>query len=139
MKWVILRGLTRQIGHWRDFQPLLEKSSEGVCALDLPGIGTEKNRSCPLTIKGNTEDLRERWLEDKNSKSETSEWGILGISMGGMIAMDWAHRYPHDFSRIVVINSSSSDSGSHIQRFSLFGWYHTLLSLMKRDPEASER
>jgi len=140
MKWIILRGLTREARHWRDFTSRLKVASDGVYPLDLPGIGTEKARSCPLTIKSNTEDLRERWLEIKKSSSNPDEeWGILGISMGGMIALDWAHRYPYDFKRLVVINSSSKDTGSNIQRFSLFGWFQAILGLMKRDHYQAEK
>ncbi len=140
MKWIILRGLTREARHWRDFTDRLKVASDDVLTLDLPGVGTEKHRSCPITIKGNTEDLRERWLEiKKNSQNPNEEWALLGISMGGMIALDWAHRYPYDFKRLVVINSSSKDTGASLQRFSLFGWYQTILSLTKKDHYLAEK
>lgn len=136
MKWVILRGLSREKRHWRSFYDLLKANSEDVLALDLPGVGTEKHKKCPLSIKANTEDLRERWLSIKN---DSEEWGLLGISMGGMIALDWAHRYPYDFKRIVVINSSSKDTGANLQRFSLYGWFQTLMSLSRKSHFDSEK
>ncbi|MEK6554461.1 MAG: alpha/beta hydrolase [Bdellovibrionota bacterium] len=141
MKWIILRGLSREARHWRDFTDRLKVASEDVYALDLPGFGTEKERSCPMTIKGNTEDLRERWLEIKkaNNANPDEEWGLLGISLGGMVALDWTHRYPYDFKRLVVINASSKDTGSNIQRFSLFAWFKSILALMKKDPYQAEK
>jgi pimeloyl-ACP methyl ester carboxylesterase len=122
LKWLILRGLVREIRHWGDFQPLLEKATSGVLALDLPGVGTEHKRTAPLTTRGTTEDIRERFLEKRGAATD-DEWGILGISLGGMIALDWVYRYPYDFKKIVVINSSSKDTGPVWQRLTAFGMY----------------
>ena len=136
MNWILLRGLSREARHWHDFTELMQQKAQGqILTLDLPGFGTEKNRNCPVTIKANTEDIRERWLQAKEN-FESTEWGLLGISMGGMIALDWAHRYPYDFKRLVVLNSSSKDTGGALQRFSLYGWFQTFMSLIKKGQHA---
>lgn len=110
MKWLLLRGLMREADHWGDFPKDLETQegvSEVVC-LDLPGVGTESSRIFIPSIKQAVEDLRSRFkihLKDRDDE----EWGILGISLGGMIAMQWVHDYPHDFKKIIVMNSSSKE------------------------------
>ena len=47
--WVLLRGLTREAGHWGSFPNQLRKALGGtpVLTLDLPGAGTR--RCCAST------------------------------------------------------------------------------------------
>ena len=109
MNWILIRGLMREADHWGDFPNKLNALSpeDRVICLDLPGVGTESERFFIPHIKQVMEDLRSRF----NSKGfEIGEdWGLLGISLGGMIAMQWAHDYPADFKKLVVINSSARD------------------------------
>lgn len=131
MNWILLRGLLREARHWYDFTECMKRSAQGeIVTLDLPGFGTQKDFNAPLTVKGNTEDLRKRWKTLKE-KDPQKKWGLLGISFGGMISLDWVNRYPHDFNRLVVINSSSKDTGSPTQRFSTYGLQQAFLSLLK--------
>jgi pimeloyl-ACP methyl ester carboxylesterase len=122
MNWFILRGLVREQRHWGKFQSvfqskLIKEHPDGkVFCLDAPGFGTELNRDSPLTIKGIVHDLRERWLVEKN-KDPNSNWGILAVSLGGMISMQWTHDYPDDFKRLVVVNSSVSGLSPIHKRF----------------------
>lgn len=111
MNWLLLRGLMREADHWGDFPKDLEaqKGVDRVVCLDLPGVGTESSRLFIPSIKQAVEDLRSRFKILQQDKGD-EEWGILGISLGGMIAMQWAHDYPHDFKKIVVMNSSSKES-----------------------------
>lgn len=135
MKWLLLRGLAREQKHWLGFAALLESQGDTVLSLDLPGVGTESAKKCPITISGNTDDIRERWL---NMKGPDEEWGVLGISMGGMVALDWAYRFPYDFNRIVVVNSSSKDTGPVWQRFTVYGMYQYIRTLTQKDPRKRE-
>ncbi len=108
MNWLLLRGLMREADHWGDFPKDLE-AQEGVdrvLCLDLPGVGTESSRIFIPSIKQAVEDLRSRLAIHMQDKGD-EEWGILGISLGGMVAMQWAHDYPNDFKKIVVMNSSA--------------------------------
>ncbi|OQW47957.1 MAG: hypothetical protein A4S09_14260 [Proteobacteria bacterium SG_bin7] len=134
--WLLIRGLAREAGHWGDFPRLLGNQvfSQSVVALDLPGIGTEKNRNTPLTIRENVEDLRLRW-QNKSSLP----WAVIGISMGGMIAMDWIFRYPGDFSAGVFINTSSRGTSTLFQRLRPQYIKRSIRSLMHRDIEEREK
>ena len=137
MRWLLLRGLARQKEHWLEFSTLMEENSDEVLMLDLPGFGDQSHASTPLTIRGHTDQLRERFIDLKGDKAD---WGILGISLGGMIALDWVSRYPRDFGKCVVINSSAKDLGPFWQRLTVYGLYRLLkgsltTSLEKREVE----
>jgi pimeloyl-[acyl-carrier protein] methyl ester esterase len=109
MNWLLLRGLMREADHWGEFSEQL-RSVPGVgrvICLDLPGIGTEQSKFFFPTVKQALEDLRSRFKNHEHDKNE--DWGILGVSLGAMIAMQWVHDYPEDFKKIVVMNSSSRD------------------------------
>ncbi len=112
MKWLILRGLVREQRHWHDFKNILEARLKSidpqaeVYALDMAGFGTEVNRISPKTISGIVEDVRDRWTKLK--KNEEEQWGILAVSLGGMVAAHWTSSYPGDFKKAVLINSSMS-------------------------------
>jgi len=104
--WVFLRGLTRESQHWGNFPEVFKKYSLGqVICLDLPGFGYNYHSSMPDSINKTTDFLRQQFLAMKIS----GNINLLGISLGGMIALNWASRYD-DFNKVVVINTSSSDS-----------------------------
>lgn len=112
MNWLILRGLIREKRHWGnfplDFEQALGSSDPKVRVhcLDFPGFGTESSRPSPFRMEGIVDDLRARWRALPSG--ESPEWGILAISLGGMVAMNWTSRYPQDFKRAVLINSSGA-------------------------------
>jgi pimeloyl-ACP methyl ester carboxylesterase len=112
MNWLILRGLVREQRHWGEFRGVFEKRLQQVdphsrvFTIDLPGFGTEVNRMSPKTIGEIVHDLRDRWSQLK--ESNPGEWGILAVSLGGMVAAHWASHHIEDFKKVVLINSSMS-------------------------------
>ncbi len=108
MNWLILRGLVREQRHWGEFAPqfeagLKEKDPQAkVFTLDFAGFGTESERFSPTTIDEIVDDLRARW----SALPASGEWFLLAVSLGGMVAMNWTSRYPEDFKKLVLINSS---------------------------------
>jgi pimeloyl-ACP methyl ester carboxylesterase len=135
MKWLILRGLTRDQRHWGAFPKTMSAAlGTEVVGIDAPGFGTEYHRQSPKTMSGITDDIRSRFTGFRGE----DEWSLLGISLGGMVTLDWCARYPEDFARAVIINSSASDSASLFDRFNpsaAFG----LISSAVRSPAAIER
>src|SRR4051794_2203226 len=105
MKWLLLRGLAREQRHWGRFPDVFAKTA-GVTTfcLDFPGTGTEHARPGPSSVRAIVEDLRQRWQALKGASDEP--WGILGISLGGMVSMQWAADHPEDFARVVIANTS---------------------------------
>jgi pimeloyl-ACP methyl ester carboxylesterase len=133
MNWVLLRGLGREKRHWLQFPQMLKGK---ILCLDLPGIGDEDAATAPLTIAAHTDFLRDRFFEKRKADGP---WGLLGISLGGMIALDWANRYPDDFQKLVLINTSTKDLSPLIQRLSVFSFYCLTRALAARDLRAREK
>ncbi|MGH3726036.1 MAG: alpha/beta fold hydrolase [Mycobacterium sp.] len=104
-RWLLLRGLSREQRHWEQFPRVFAESlGVQVECLDAPGFGTEAHRTSPATISAITDDIRSR-LDRGND-----DWSLLSISLGGMIGLDWCARYPGDFERAVIINSSTAST-----------------------------
>jgi pimeloyl-[acyl-carrier protein] methyl ester esterase len=110
---VLLRGLAREAAHWLDFPDQLQtqlKTQLGEnCQLhlvDFPGCGKYAQQTALTSIADMTEFARN---EITALKPETDSLYILGISMGGMVALDWAQRYPHTVRGLVLLNSSAGN------------------------------
>lgn len=136
MNWLILRGLVREQRHWGEFKGIFEteikKMNPGnrIVTLDFPGFGTEVRRLSPRSIHGIVEDLRTRW---EKLKSTGEEWGMLAISLGGMVSADWVSRFPSDFKKLVMINSSMSGISPIYHRMYPRNYPYVLKLLLSRD------
>ena len=99
--WVLLRGLGREAGHWDDFlEPFKEAfPDDRVLTPDLPGAGRNREATCPLTIGELTDAVRRDCAVD-------GPVHLFAISLGGMVALDWAQRYPNEVVGFVLVNSS---------------------------------
>lgn len=118
--WILLRGLARETGHFGEFTPLVrrEMPEATVVPLDFPGTGTRLSEATPKTIGELVERLRD---EAKAKVLPGKPLFVFGMSMGGMVAMEWADRYPAETSGIVVVASSASNVSQPLARFSLRG------------------
>lgn len=119
MNWLLLRGLARDKRHWMQFGEIFEERIPGnnVFMLDLPGMGDQSRRPSPTKVANITDDIRHRWQQ--LSHDHGGPWGILGVSLGGMVAMDWCHRHSYDFQRLVLVNSSSGGISHPLSRLQL--------------------
>ena len=103
-KWILLRGLMRSRFHWLDFSEQLKSqlNLDEVFCVELQGNGFLSQEETPADISDVI----------KNMKAQIpfshEDYGLLGISMGGMIATRWAQLYPDEVQALVLINSSSS-------------------------------
>ncbi|GAA3712921.1 alpha/beta hydrolase [Oceanisphaera sediminis] len=102
--WLLLRGLMREQRHWEGFPARLQHGfpADRVIPVDLPGFGREVHRPSPRRIPDITDWLRERWQAER----ARGPLKLLALSLGGMVALDWACRYPTELSAVVLINSS---------------------------------
>jgi len=118
MNWLLLRGLTREIRHWGAFPLAFAGRLPGVAVhcLDLPGVGTECRRNSPSTVAAVAKDVRYRWLA-LAERVPPREWAVLGISLGGMVALAWCSRHPGDFQRAVLVNTSAGGTSPPLHRF----------------------
>jgi pimeloyl-[acyl-carrier protein] methyl ester esterase len=119
MKWILLRGLTREARHWGEFPQILvdEQIAEAAYSIDAPGSGLKNDQISPFDITSYVKYMRPEFQMLR--RQHPGPWGILGISMGAMIAMKWMELYPQDFANGVLINTSASNFSSPLKRLSL--------------------
>lgn len=123
MNWLLLRGLVREQRHWREFKSIFaQKTGARIYTLDHPGIGTESGRDCPYNVPAIMRDDRERFANlQKEVLAQTgdSNWALCSISLGSMVALQWASEYSNDFSKIVITNTSVKTLCTSFERFTL--------------------
>ena len=128
-RWVLLRGLTREARHWGDFPRILTRALPGaqLYTPDLPGNGALCTQDSPLGVAAMVEALRARLL----AQGVVPPYHLLALSLGAMVALAWAARYPDEVAGAVLVNTS-------LRRFSPFyrrlrpANYAWLLRLMLR-------
>ena len=103
---VLLRGLIRSRHHWSHFPQLLNQrpSVHQVILPELAGNGERSLEATPATLHDMMEDLRQqtRQLLPEPPPKLT----LIAISMGGMIATEWASCYPQEIAELHLINTS---------------------------------
>lgn len=107
MHWILLRGLTREQGHWGDLPQRLAGAmpEHRFHTLDLPGTGTRYRDTSPWSIAG----IRQKVASA--AAHIPAPYGLIGLSMGGMVALDWAQAEPGGrIQRLVLINTSAGFS-----------------------------
>lgn len=125
MKIILLRGLAREAGHWLDFPAQLQKALGNGWQLeliDLPGCGQWHQQAACDSIATTTDAVRRQLASDEPVY-------LLGISMGAMVALDWAQRFPQQVRGLVLINSSAGDQPLH-WRLRPRAWPLLLLALL---------
>lgn len=139
MNWLLLRGLTREQRHWGTFPQELEAQLSGHKAfcLDLAGTGTELLRDSPWSIRGIQEDVRNRWLPLK--EKHPGDWFLFGISLGGMVSMDWVAEHAEDFKGVVLLNTSAANLSLPQTRLKSENFGPLLQVAMTRESFARER
>lgn len=101
--WVLLRGLTREARHWGSFPARLAAACPGATILtpDLPGSGQRHGQPSPPTVAGLLAAVRE-----EVAGAAAPPYHLLGLSLGGMLALEWAARQPREVAACVLINTS---------------------------------
>jgi pimeloyl-ACP methyl ester carboxylesterase len=102
--WILLRGLTRETRHWGRLPGLLQEAlgADQIVMLDLPGNGEFADLRAPQTVARMVDFVRRTALPG----GACAPYRVLAMSLGGMVAADWAQRYPGEIGRLVLINTS---------------------------------
>jgi len=102
--WILLRGLTREAAHWGAFAEAFERALPGarVVAQDLPGNGLLHRAVSPVTVRGMVERCRAELAE----RGLRPPFRVLAMSLGAMVATEWARVAPEDLAGCVLINTS---------------------------------
>jgi len=105
---LLLRGLARQHRHWGELpQQLAERLPCPVLTLDVPGCGDVYQQTPAANIRALRQQLQQLFLR-QYPQYQHSRLHLLAISLGGMLALDWAAHQPEQIASLVLINSSSA-------------------------------
>ena len=119
--WILVRGLCREPQHWGEFPEMLARLLRQRCAshllaprpvltLDLPGNGCLHEQESPATVPAMAEHLRAQVRQALAAQGlplgGQHPVCVLALSMGGMVALEWARRHPHEVGSLVLVNSS---------------------------------
>lgn len=106
-RWVLLRGLVRESAHWDDFPQRFAAGVPGAqCySVDFPGTGVHWQTLSPFSVAGIMEAARAEALACSQALSSAPLF-LLSVSLGAMVAIEWARRHPAELAGIVLINTS---------------------------------
>ncbi|OYY95844.1 MAG: alpha/beta hydrolase [Hydrogenophilales bacterium 28-61-23] len=138
--WVFLRGLTREARHWggfpEQFQAVFagELAESDILTPDLPGNGRLYAAPSPARVDAMMEACRSALRE----RGRAPPYHLLALSLGGMVAVAWATRYPDECRAVVLLSTSLRPYSPFFERLRPSA-YPTLLRLLVSSGEARER
>ncbi|MDX9842689.1 MAG: alpha/beta hydrolase [Aquabacterium sp.] len=103
--WILLRGLTREQAHWGDFPDLLRQalpSHTRILTPDLPGNGALWQSRSPCAVPDMVDHVRQALQE----AGHTPPYHVLAMSLGAMVTVDWALRYPEELAAAILLSTS---------------------------------
>lgn len=123
---VLIRGLLREARHWGEFTGNLQQQfpEASIMTPDIPGNGRLHQLISPDTIAGMTEALRQQVVINHPLR-------LIGLSMGGMIAIDWMTRYPNEVAAAVLINTSARPLSPFYHRLRWMIYPHVLKMIFR--------
>lgn len=136
--WVLLRGLARESRHWGEFPRLLQQAlpaGDEVLALDLPGNGSRWRERTPPSVEGLAEAARAEWQR----RGVSGPVVLVALSLGGMVALQWAMRHPAEVRGCVLVNSSLRGLAMPWQRLRPRALAELLCVALRGDAQARER
>ena len=136
---MLIRGLSRQQLHWGDFPEHLKMmSGSEVVFEDLPGFGLRHQEASPSRIEDIAEEVAPAIFSDKHLVA--GKINLVGISMGGMVALALAKKYPQKVASLTLINSSFKPYAKFYQRLQpkayagfLRAWFNPVMRYSERE------
>jgi pimeloyl-ACP methyl ester carboxylesterase len=122
-RWILLRGLGREAGHWAGFPQQLRAAFPGAAVLtpDLPGCGTRNDEVAPARVPALTQAVRAAVGGPRTGVAAPTTW-LLGLSLGAMVALDWARQHPDEIAGVVLVNGSSGGLSPFWRRLRPAAW-----------------
>lgn len=109
MNWLLVRGLVREQRHWHGFRDVFAERMHGarIHFVDVAGAGTEHGALPLPSVRWMARDVARRLPALAGPKQEGERWSVLGLSLGGMIALELCRMFPRRIDLAVIVNSSS--------------------------------
>jgi pimeloyl-ACP methyl ester carboxylesterase len=107
--WLLLRGLAREQRHWHEFRDRFAARMTGasVHCVHVAGAGTEHVVLPRPSVAWMARDVARRLPALGASSRSGERWGVVGLSLGGMLALELCRMFPLQIGAAVIINSSS--------------------------------
>lgn len=137
-RWIFLRGLMRESRHWGSFPVLFKQHIKGAQLVlpDLPGNGRLHDSRSPARVEIMVEHFRAVLL----AQGIPPPYHLLALSLGAMVAVAWAHKYPDELDGCVLINTSLRPFSPFYQRLRWHNYrYLPRLALGSTDALAREQ
>ena len=134
--WILLRGLMREQRHWGGFPARLAQSIPGAAIVtpDLPGNGERHAMDSPTRMAEMVEFCR----QDLSERGIAPPYRLLALSLGGMVAVEWAQRYPQEVALCVLINTSMRPHSPFYRRLRWQNYGALLRQLLLGDKSSQE-
>ena len=134
MNWVFLRGLAREARHWGDFSTLFAQAchAKKITLQDLAGNGALNTQRSATSVRAMVEFARRQLA----ASGIEPPHALLAMSLGAMVATEWAARYPQEVACLVLINTSMRPYSNAVQRLRPSSW-PSLATLALRWADAS--
>lgn len=137
--WVLLRGLAREAGHWGDLPTAWERRlppGDALVAVDLPGNGSRWREPAPLSVA----EMAKATHAELAGGPHGPPFVLVALSLGAMVALQWAATRPHEVRGCVLVNTSFRSFSPFWHRLRPRSW-PKLLGLLApgRGPISRER
>ncbi len=134
--WVLLRGLTRERGHWGRFPQQLAHQLPGarILTLDLPGNGVLYRQQSPSSVP----DMVQACRVQLHAAGVAEPCYVLAKSLGAMVAVAWADAHPDEIAGCVLVNTSFAGLSPWYQRLRPANYLTLLGILCHRDSRVRE-
>lgn len=117
--WILLRGLTRESRHWGTLPQRWETHGLGrPLLLDLPGNGIHARTPVPHDVAGMVAALR----REARAAGAAAPYRLVAMSLGAMVAADWARTCPDEIAALVLINTSMRPFSTAAERLRPRNW-----------------
>ncbi len=136
--WVFLRGLARESRHWGNFPATFQDviANAKIIAPDLPGNGQLNHLQSPLSVSEMVVCCR----AELTRRGVSPPFHLLGLSLGAMVAVEWATAYPQEILPSVLINTSLRPFSPFHQRLRPRNYLNLLaLATLSGNAEKTER
>lgn len=104
---VLVQGLGRSMRHWLGFDRLLAESHR-VITIDNRGFG--RSNGLNMSPKHRVDDLASDVVSVLNAL-DVDRAHVVGLSLGGMIALALGYHHPSRIQSLTIINSSIAGTG----------------------------
>ena len=135
--WLLLRGLGRDKRHFGKFLTQFKHAfaDDKVITIDTLGNGKFREQQSPTDITQYTNHCRD--MLKKIHHTQPIE--LVALSLGGMIALDWASRFPAQINSVTIINTSAANLTPPYRRMKLPTLARLLYAfVIDRKPKAIE-